>query len=169
MDGSELVSDGNVRSFIASARSPFPHMSEGDVEVWTPFLLAEVISFESVIYDVGVGGRQAALVPDSEELKPMWLTLIRKRIDAVVFGGGKVWTIEVKPVAGMSALGQALTYRELWNREGRSETKARAMVVCSRVDDDVEELFTLFGVVVVVLDPQLSGPGAVLKILGAVD
>ena len=164
---SELVTDANVTSFTASGGSKFPHMSHKDVAVWEAFLSVHLFSFDRVIYDVSVGGKAARRIADDHELKVMWKTLIAKRIDAVMFTGNDVLATEVKPVANMSALGQALTYSFLWNSEGRSAIKARPCVVCSKVDDDVEEVYQFYGVLVIVVSLLADGqPAELVKVLG---
>lgn len=162
-----IVSLANERAAKASARSPFPHMSPADSAVWRTFLRLGIISFTKVLYDVGVGGKAAGLVPAGSDLHPMWETLLKKRVDAVGFTDQEVLTIEVKPTAGMSALGQALTYSFLWNAEGRSQQKSRPCVVCSRIDLDVEALFIAYGVLVIAVSGLKDGEQPALeKILG---
>ena len=126
---SRFVTEANVRAVKASARSPFPHMSRADSAVWRAFLASHAVSFDSVDYDVAVGGKAAERLPDDAELRPMWQTLLKKRIDAVLHRPGAVWTVEVKPIANMAALGQALSYAYLYKAEGRTQLRVRPVVL----------------------------------------
>jgi hypothetical protein len=142
-------------------------MSVKDSEVWTAFLDTHFVKIDRVLYDVTVGGKASQRVVGGVELVPMWKTLVSKRIDAVVWSGGEVWTCEVKPIASMSALGQALTYQFLWNAEKRTEQKARACVVCSRIDDDVEEVLSNYKVLTFAVSRADSPLGSSIeKVLG---
>lgn len=165
--GSELVTDANVNAWARASRSPFPHMSPYDSRVWSAFLSVTPRGVRGVLYDVALGGRAARLVDDGDDLKEMWETLIKKRVDAVAEVGGEIWVCEVKPTASMSALGQALTYTFLWNQERRSKQKARAVVICSRVDEDVEAVFIAYDVLVIVVSPGQDGsPASLVKVFG---
>jgi hypothetical protein len=162
----ELVTPGNAQAFSALGRSEFRHMSKLDAAVWRAFLAVNPWPLESIAYDVTVGGKAAGALDDSEGMKPMWESLLKKRIDAVGIRREDAWTIEVKPTANMSALGQVLTYGFLWDRQPGQKRKARAVVVCARVDADVDSVFIDYGVsVVVVLREQDGGP-KLLQVLG---
>ena len=132
-----------------------------------PRLPSPARAVAGVLYDVALGGASARHVCSDDNLKEMWETLIKKRVDAVAEVGGEVWCCEVKPLANMAALGQALTYTYLWNAERRSRQKARAVVICSRVDEDLEAVFIFFGVLVIVVSPGDEERGASLvKVFG---
>jgi hypothetical protein len=138
-----------------------------DAAVWRDFLTVSPRSIEWVQYDVALGGRGARHARgDADELR-MWETLLKKRVDAVAMAGGELWTCEVKPLANMSALGQAITYAFLWDAEHPGEPKARAVVICSRVDEDVEAVFKAYGVLVLVVRPaDGEAPAALVAVIG---
>lgn len=167
MNPSEFVSPANARSRKASALSPFPHMSPLDTAVWRAFMATRAVEFEAVAYDVAVGGALANLVPDGEIDKPMWVSLLKKRIDAVVLRREEVWTVEVKPVASMAALGQALTYAYLYKKEGRTELPVRPVIVADRIDQDVIPLFLLYEVLVFSVAGVKDGLPSIEKVLGS--
>lgn len=163
----DSITEANVRAQKASARSPFPHMSVADSKVWTAFLAAHAISFESVRYDVAVGGKGVEHVAAAEPGRAMWETLLKKRIDAVVSRADDILTIEVKPLANMAALGQALSYAFLFDEEHRPGVPVRPVVVCFRVDADIEPVFTFFGVVVLVVSGAQGEPPSLEKMIGS--
>jgi len=164
----DLVTDANVSAWARASRSPFPHMSPYDSAVWSAFLRVTPRTLSLVTYDVALGGRSARHVTNSDGLKAMWVTLIKKRVDVVCRVGGEVWTVEVKPTANMAALGQVLTYAFLWNSEGRSKQNARPVIICSRVDEDVEAVLRFYDVLLVVVKPSVDGePPALVKVSGS--
>lgn len=157
----------NERAYKASIGQAFPHMGPHDAAVWRALLETGAFMFQSIRYDVAVGGKAARRAGAGDQLLPMWKSLLAKRIDVLAQHRGAFWVTEVKPTASMSALGQALTYAGLWKAEHADAGPARPVVVCSRVDDDVEEFFILYGVLVIVVSPASeSGPARIVKILG---
>jgi hypothetical protein len=163
---SRFITEANVRAVKASARSPFPHMSRADTAVWRAFLGTNAVGFDSLEYDVAVGGKAANLVPDDDELAPMWQSLVKKRIDAVGVRVGEVWTIEVKPLANMAALGQALSYAYLYKAEGRTQLRVRPVIVADRVDVDVVPIFLAYEVLVFSVSGVKDGAPGIEKVLG---
>ena len=162
-----FITEANVRASKASARSPYPHMSAHDVVVWDAFLALHNVTFTSLAYDVAVGGRLADAVADEAADKPMWVSLLKKRIDVVMQRANEVWTFEVKPTANMSALGQALTYANLWKIEGRTALAVRPVIVCHRIDLDVEVILPLYGVLAFAVQPLGPGASVLEKQVGA--
>jgi hypothetical protein len=126
------------------------------------------VPLDDVVYDLGVGGKAAMRIPDSDELKPMWKTLTRKRIDAVIVLPAFVLACEVKPLANMSSLGQALTYSYLLNHSTAFPVPAFPCVIASRVDDDVEEVLVNYGVLVFLVSGVKAGESPRLdQVLGS--
>lgn len=163
-----FITEANARASKASARSPYPHMSPADTKVWVAFLQTGFVEFTSASYDVAVGGKAAHQVADDAEFRPMWETLLKKRIDAVLFRTASIYTCEVKPTANMSALGQALSYAMLYQAERSPTVPVFPAVVCARVDADLEPVYLRYGVLVVVVDDSPESSGTILKVLGEV-
>jgi len=162
-----LVSNSNALADKRLGRCEFPHMSVYDCAVWRCFLATGFAEFDSIEYDVTVGGKSARHVRREGDLVEMWERLLRKRIDVVGFRAVDTWITEVKPLASMSALGQVLSYERLYLAEHPDTKNPRKVVVCARVDEDVEESFNYFGVSLVVVnsDSPDAAP-SVLQVLG---
>ena len=158
-----LISPANSRAWKAGVRSPFPHMSEKDSAVWAAFLASGFVTVRRADYDLAVGGKSLAAIPEDHELRDMWETLIRKRIDVVAETSRGLWIVEVKPLGNMSALGQILAYSFLWNSERRSRGRPIPVVVCARIDEDMEPVFVNSGVSVIVV--SLAAGGDVPRVL----
>ncbi|GAI83619.1 unnamed protein product, partial [marine sediment metagenome] len=70
----------------------------------------------------------------------------RKRVDVVGETASTIVIFEVKPRAGMGAMGQLLNYRALYLREVRPAKPLRMMVVCERVEPDVTRTYAQYGI-----------------------
>lgn len=151
-----FISRGNLEHFKATRRVPFPHMGPADTAVWTAALDLKLMPAGEWQYDVRLGGVGADLVDDEHSHKPMWETLLRKRVDAVGIIQARPWLVEVKPVASFAALGQVLGYCWLWENEKGATPKPVPVVVCAWEDADLRPIFAAYGVRVVSLPRALA-------------
>ena len=113
-----------------------PHMAPLDVLLWERCrsnFSAETLRW---YFDVAVGegsGIHAAL-PDPYALA--YYRLTRKRIDAVA-ESADVWNLlELRPNAGLGALGAIQTYRSLWERDPPDHRPAIAWLITDRAEPD---------------------------------
>ncbi|GAH51984.1 unnamed protein product [marine sediment metagenome] len=127
----------------------YAHMMELDRDVWTRFLESGDFAIAEVWYDVHVGEglRLPAEAPVLDQ--KISSALYEKRVDCVCRVGSELWVVEVKPKADMTALGQIITYRELFLRKYRPRERVLGVVVCDQVDEDLLDLFGAVGVVVI--------------------
>jgi len=126
-----------------------------DVDVWQRYLGGGPAAFEEVWYDVHVGTAMP-MPPDA----PEWMQRVvdgvsRKRIDVVASLGTWFWIIELKPVCGMAALGQAVTYQDLFEAEHAGGRSCLAVVICHQVEADVQQTAERLGVLVLANDGVL--------------
>lgn len=156
MNPRNLITPGNAIAHARARSARFPHMGPADSRVWQAHLTLQSVPSGRLDYDVRLGGVGAELVDREHEHFPMWLTLLKKRIDVVVHYENAVKLIEVKPIAGFSALGQALGYCDLWEREKGSKPKPVPCVCCAIVDPDLTPTFERYGVLVYALPRDLA-------------
>lgn len=124
----------------------FPHMLPGDVSLWLRFLSRYGKYFSRFIYDLHVG--------EGIPVDPAWPpniiaaahALTKKRIDAVGYNNKEVWIFEVKPDAGLSALGQLLGYRDLYLKDYPLTTKLILAIVTDILNPDEKYLFDTHGI-----------------------
>ena len=91
----------------------YAHLGPKDVKIWEKFIDNNPRFFSEVEYDVKVGeGRNYSLFPEDKIREDMEY-LSKKRIDVVGFSGPDIYVVELKPKAGMSAIGQVLSLAEL--------------------------------------------------------
>lgn len=121
-------------------------MLPGDVALWDRFLSKHGQYFDRFDYDVHVGiGVRAPGGLETAQVQAI-SSLTQKRIDAVGYRDDEVWIFEVKPDAGLSALGQLVGYRWLWQREREVPGRLYTAVVTDNVNEDEKFLFAREGI-----------------------
>lgn len=131
-------------------RPRYPHMMAGDERVWTRYLTNPLPGLEGCWYDVHVG----------EPVKPTGIVdvmdmrisegLTEKRIDVICKVKGGYWVVEVKPIANMRAVGQALIYARLFAEKFKPSGLVIPMIVCDQADPDIIPYADELGVGIVV-------------------
>ena len=140
------ISRANHRAAVALGHGRYPHMSPEDTAVWESYLVGNRPDLGSVSYDLTLGDGARLYPGDDENHASHWARLVRKRVDAVVTYDDSVWVVEVKPIAGMSALGQVLSYSHLFEAEYGSELLVIPVIVAHFLDWDLVPLFEDLGV-----------------------
>jgi len=102
--------------------------------------------FERFEYDVHLGEGVPLKHIYPPEIVRAAKILTQKRVDVVGYRGEEVWIIEVKPDAGLSALGQLLGYRALWIRDRGEPAKLELAVVTDILNPDEEYLFEYYDI-----------------------
>lgn len=131
--------------------SPFPHLMPLEVPIWERFLASTDLEFLSLRYDVHLGAGAPV-----DPAWPAWLVkqvaaVSRKRVDVVGETADAIYIIEIKPRAGMGALGQLLAYELLYRHERRPAKPIIKVALCERVESDVPAVFASYGIRVVVV------------------
>jgi len=127
-------------------RYKYTQMFPGDVPLWERFLRLQGKEFRKFEYDVKVG-RGIEAPPDwAEQYRKATRILSLKRIDVVGYKDNQVWIFEVKPDAGLSALGQLIGYRTLWLRERKEPPYVILALITDRLNEDERYLFEQHGI-----------------------
>jgi len=124
----------------------YPHMFGYEAELWEIFLDRYGKYFERFEYDVHLGQGVPLEKIYPPEIVHAAKVLTQKRVDVVGYREEEVWIIEVKPDAGLSALGQLLGYRALWIRDRGEPAKLELAVVTDILNPDEEYLFEHYGI-----------------------
>jgi len=132
--------------FAYEVLSKYPHFNPADAVIWTRFILAYPDFGDSVNYDVCCGSGPD--LPDS--IKPEWAAnaqyLGRYKIDAVVYRGSVHYVIEVKPNAGLGALGQIISYAILYDAFDESEEKVVPVLITNFERPDIRKIAARHGI-----------------------
>lgn len=129
-----------------AVRLKYPHMFPKDIPVWERFVLSMPNFYREVAYDVVVG---QGIAPDPNlppNIRADATILTQKRIDAVGFVRHEIHVIEIKPVASVSAPGQALAYAKLYESTYRPTASVVPVLICSHAPRDVLTVADQFGV-----------------------
>lgn len=116
-----------------------------DVAVWDRWLDKHGYEYNGFRYDVHVGGEIEVAPGWSEKTKHMASWLAAKRIDAVGYKPGEVWILEVKPEAGVTAIGQLLTYKMLFIEKYRPIGRLECALVCGNATIDERRVLEAHG------------------------
>jgi hypothetical protein len=118
----------------------YPHMLPNEVEIWERFLRNHAREFEGFDYDVHLGEGIEPPPDVPPEIKRAAKILTQKRVDAVGYKGVEIWIFEVKPYAGLSALGQVSGYLAMYRSQFKPTARLVGAVVCEGIDPDVKKL-----------------------------
>ncbi|MBA7635001.1 hypothetical protein ES703_42601 [subsurface metagenome] len=129
----------------------FTHLLPLERPIWARYLASTTEEFLSLVYDLHLGEGAPVDPAWSEGTAAIVAAVSRKRVDVVGETADSIIIFEVKPRAGMGAMGQLLTYRELYLREARPTKPIRMMVVCERVEPDVPRVYGQYGIEIAIV------------------
>lgn len=127
-------------------RFRYKHMLPRDKVIWDRFLEQYGDYFERFDYDIHVGEGIGGICGYSKLTKKIALALTQKRIDAVGRKEGEIWVIEIKPKAGLSAIGQVTAYEILYNKGFGIGKVTHKAIVTDRTDVDIRTLCKELGI-----------------------
>lgn len=131
----------------------YPHMAKHDARIWERFLLRYGQQFTRAAYDVALGGVLIAAVAGDERTALGYRYSTALKVDAVLERERDCWVIEVKPDAGVSAIGAALCYAELAAVDRFTHLELLPVVVTDRASEDIKYCAEQLGVIVVEVPP----------------
>ena len=121
-----------------SSRGPYRHMAKRDAAVWETFVKLNPDRFSAVAFDCALGG-VITTSDDTEEADRLgWQYTTALKIDVVARDGDRYWIIEVRPEATVSALGAAISYALVADREEAFDGPLQASVLCTYMQPDVK-------------------------------
>lgn len=121
-------------------RVKYPHMNLEEIAIWKLFLRKYGNKYDRFKYDVHVGKGCGAVPGYSRKDQEMFIRLTQKRIDVVAFKRGAAFIVEIKNRAGLSAIGQLIAYKRLYQEKyGRFSVSGLA-IVAEGIDPDVREV-----------------------------
>jgi hypothetical protein len=122
-----------------------------DIEIWHRFLETYAKDYTGFDYDLKVGsGRDYSQEPDEMLRKGAYINS-KKRIDAIGYQQDQITIFEVKPDATASAIGQALAYCRLYEKEYSPSIKCIPAIVTDSEIPDTRRLTKEFDVLYFVI------------------
>lgn len=132
-------------------RTSYPHMRTDEARIWTRFLETTTLEFEKIIYDLHLGTGVLPLPSDPDYMRRLLSAVTKKRVDAVGETNTDIWIFEVKPRISMSALGQLVTYFELYQEEHRPVKPVMLAAIGEREAPDIRTAFDLYAVNIILV------------------
>jgi len=134
------------------ARKPrYTHLAPEDTRLWNIFLDGNPPKNATVAYDVCLG-----TIPDFRDDLPANIlkcakAIYPKRADAVIVCPTEVLVFEVRPYAGLSAIGHALSYAQLFRRDFPTFFNVVPVILTDRGQCDIPWLCSLFRITLIEL------------------
>ena len=121
-------------------REKYKHMGARDAAIWERFIIANPSAFDAVAYDIPVGEGASFDTVVSPETGGDQARLYKKKIDVVAIKNDVLFIIEVKPEAGLGALGQIAAYKTLFKREYEPVQALQSAIITDLIKSDMEFL-----------------------------
>jgi len=95
----------------------YDNLRENETFIWNRFIEKYPDAYDEVIYNLHLG-EGATIPPGTEEnIARDFKLLTQYKVDVVGFDKNKIDIIEIKPYAGASAIGQVISYGELYKKD----------------------------------------------------
>lgn len=136
---------------------PFRRMHGNDLAIWSQYLMQGGNRLAPFEYDVPVG-HGVRMPPDATAMQlKVAADLTTKRIDVLAKRPTMTVIIEVKYRAGASAVGQLLTYGQLYRQDNPDAPPIVLLLVTDELQPDMREVFSNNGIFVqIVGEPTLD-------------
>lgn len=119
---------------------PFIHMAPLDKSIWVRYLMQGGEQFAPFQYDIRVGdGLKMPAGSSAMDLRAAY-ALTTKRLDVLCFVDQRPRIIEVKQRAGLSAVGQLIGYRDLYNRQFPEQPIPEMFLVTDILQPDMKPI-----------------------------
>jgi hypothetical protein len=132
-------------------RYNYPHMSPADTTIWEKFIDTFPTRYSTVDYDVALGSTPLTAEQITSQADANMVRLWQKRIDVLAKQGDETHIIEVKPKAGPSAIGQVLSYCELYKGYIDPFAKVKAIIITDSATPDIALLASQMQVEVIIV------------------
>lgn len=132
-------------------KSFYPNMKELETIIWNRFLDAYPNAYDEVIYNLKLG--EGAHIPEGTEqnLADGFKQLTQHKIDVVGFKDNEIDIIELKPYAGVGAIGQVIGYRDLYTTHIDSSVLPNLVIVTDLLRPDTKTIADKQGINIVVV------------------
>lgn len=127
----------------------YPGMRPRDVAIWDTFLLNHPGRFFRVWYDVHMGDPVGAEHDHEEMCNNGMYDVSRWCVDVIAEDAEAFYIIEIKPDAKAGALGQALAYKKILDREVGFAKPSHAVVLTDSIGPITLQAAELMGVALI--------------------
>lgn len=131
---------------MSEKNKQFPHLLPHEIRLWEEFLSRHELLYQRFEYDVHVGELDERQKRLTGEWKKGAEAVYLKRIDVVGFQPDRITIFEVKPHAGLGALGQILGYLDLYQDKFDPNSELVGAIVTQFLDVNMRSLFAERGI-----------------------
>jgi len=124
----------------------FKHLLPAEVKIWNRFLSEWGREWDWFQYDIHLGSGVEILEYWDDKIKKLAKVLTQFRVDVIGHKAKAITIFEIKPQAGIGALGQVLAYKKLYIKEFGSDIDIGLAIVTDRVGPDIEYIYSQFGI-----------------------
>lgn len=137
----------------------YPHMAKHDARIWERFITRYAGYFDDVAYDIALGGSEPTDPRATEAERLMWRFNTAKRIDAAARNRDEIWLVEVRPNAGLAAIGSLLGYTYLSELDKWADRPLIMTLATDHTDNDIRVICQGFDIQLVELpEPEINDP-----------
>jgi len=131
----------------------YPHLLSTDVPVWERFIALHGDEYIRFDYDVRVGEPRDPGISFEPNIRQMAMDISRRRIDAVGVQPNKLTIIEITRRAGLTAVGQLITYPILYAQTYGDTRPLTPLLVCEEADSNIRAALAAHNIGFVLLPP----------------
>lgn len=124
----------------------YPHMYKAETDIWRKWLKVHGREYKRFDYDVHVGVPWPEHLVLSEEWRRGAEAVYLKRIDVVGLQTDTVTIFEVKPHAGLGALGQIIGYLAMYEEKFAPKEELRGAIVTELIDPGIKKILEEHGI-----------------------
>ena len=137
----------------------YQHMAKHDARIWERFIARFAENFDEAAYDIGLGGQETTDPDATPRERLMWRWNTAKKIDAVARNRDELWLCEVRPAAGLAAVGAVLGYTMLSELDKWPDRPLIMTLVTDHIDPDTRYVAEHLDIQVVELpEPDVGDP-----------
>jgi hypothetical protein len=141
-------------------RMQFPERTPKESALIRDFLQLHITEYEPYSFTVRVGQGSA---PNPDHLPGVQRQTVlnsQMRIDVLAWQGPQPFIFEVKERANHHAIGQLLTYRQLWMEDNPDARAPQLAVIARTIEPDMERVYADNGITVYLVTPADGDGGA---------
>src|SRR3990167_6831102 len=107
----------------------YPHMGPNDGSLWNNFVIKNRDRFVRCIYDMRCGTIETIPPGTPKNIMDAWQDLGRWRVDVVAEDKDFIYTVECRPRAQSDAIGHAIGYKTLFERDHQIDKIIKPLVI----------------------------------------
>jgi len=130
----------------------YPHMLDADAELWDRYIRTGPFPLARLIYDLHVGTPALPIEHYPDNYTRMVQRLSTLRIDVVALMPTETLVFEVKPRAGLQAIGQAYSYAQLVHRDIPTFLHPVPVILTDKAIPDAQWLCDRLSITLIELD-----------------